>query len=49
MDRTSATKTVDSGSIPGRVESVKYKNWCSLLPCLTCKLLCFDDKNKIVS
>ena len=35
IDKASATETVDSGSIPGRVKIKDYKNWYSQLPCLT--------------
>ena len=35
MDRASATETVDSGLIPGRVKTKDSKTWHSQLPCLT--------------
>ena len=36
VDRASATETVDSGSIPNRVEPKTIKSdWYSQLPCLT--------------
>ena len=35
VDRASATKAVDFGSIPGRTKPETYKNWYFQLPCLT--------------